>query len=186
MSKQQFPSVEEPKQNSKKRADAFWNIFLPVKNGKVKSTLVVYSFTLSVLFLAVYAYAYLLLIEPLHDTFSTHMPVWLSNFFGSIIPALIGTALCCSCHFLFKEKRLIPAAYVWLTIYALIVIGFFVFTTTGEELALVFSFLMLVIPAPLLSGMGISTYLYRRYRKKEDAKPVYEEIPPWKRNRTGA
>ena len=52
------------------RADSFWNAFQLTENGHVKSTLLLNSFCLSILFLAVYFAAFYLLADPIHALLS--------------------------------------------------------------------------------------------------------------------
>ena len=47
-------------------ADSFWSAFQMMENGRVKSTLMLYSFCLCWVFAAVYGGAIALLIGPLH------------------------------------------------------------------------------------------------------------------------
>lgn len=187
MAKQEQPPLSEKERQAraKKKADSFWNIFLPTKDGKVKSTLIVNSFCFSVLCLAVYIVCYLLLIDVLHEVFAAHTPVWLNNLIGSVFPALIGTAACCSFHFLFREKKIIPAAYTWQLLYAIGAILYILIGLPQETRAFAVNLLVMVVPAPLISGCALSAFLYLRHRKKMPQGPV-EELPPWKRRKTAS
>ena len=48
-----------------KAADSFWSAFQMTENGKVKSTLILYSFCLCWVFIAVYFAAFAFLLDPL-------------------------------------------------------------------------------------------------------------------------
>lgn len=49
-----------------RRVESFWDAFRLTENGHVKSTLLLNSFCLSILFLAVYGAAFFLLTDPIH------------------------------------------------------------------------------------------------------------------------
>ena len=93
-----------PKKSKETKADKFWSIFLFTKNGRVKSTFIVNSFSLSILFLAVYGLCYFMLIDPLNSLVSAHLSTSLASLVESLVPALIGSVLCCSLFFVIKDK----------------------------------------------------------------------------------
>lgn len=165
-----------PKKESK--ADKFWNIFLFTKNGKIKSTLIVNSFSLSILFLAIYALSYLMLIDPLESMLAARFGVAFTSFAESAVPALLGSMLCCSLFFVFKDKRLVPGAYVWLLLFSLFVLVFLLITLQSGDRGVFLSLYGMIVPAPIILGGGFSAYLYVK-RKKEE--PPIQELPRWKR-----
>lgn len=183
MSKQQAPTPtqSEVEARRKKRADSFWNIFLPTKDGKVKSTLIVNSFCFSILCLGIYILAYLLLIDALHGALA-EAPVWLSNLASSLLPGLLGTAVCCAFHFLFREKKIVPAAYAWQLVYAVGAILWLLISLPAGDRAFAANLMLMVVPVPLLSGCALSAYLYVQHKKKLPAEPA-EEPPPWKQKK---
>ena len=75
-------------------ADSFWSAFQMMENGRVKSTLMLYSFCLCWVFAAVYGAAIALLIGPLHMLMAGS-PVFLENLVTALVPAVLGTAVCC-------------------------------------------------------------------------------------------
>lgn len=159
-------NINSQKTNSETKADKFWSIFLPVKDGKIKSTLLVNSFSLSFLFLAVYILSYLLLIDPIDAMIAEHMSPLMVSLIESIIPAIIGSLLCCSLHFLVSDKRIVPAAYIWLVIYSLFVFIGMLTPLQAEERSLFFQLFGLLIVVPVITGGIFSTFLYFRYQKK--------------------
>lgn len=180
-----IPQTELERQEKwKKRGDSFWGFFLPTKNGKVKSTLIINSFCLSILFLAVYIMAYLLLLEGLDALLAGTMPSILTNMIESLIPAVIGTVLCNVLHFVFTEKRLVPAAYIWLLLYVVAATIYLLVNSSAEARGLTFQLLMMVMPAPILTGGGLAAFLYWRHQKLHPASnQLAEELPPWKQRR---
>lgn len=165
----------------KEKADKFWGMFLFTENGKIKSTLIVYSFSLSLLFLAVYFLAFMLLIDPLHGLMEGTLgaPVWAINLVEGLVPALLGTALCCSLFFVFKDKRLVPATYVWLCLYALILLIGMLVQLSLQDWSGFLQLYVLVIPVPVVLGQVVSYKLYARHRDAHPDGPVKEE-PAWK------
>lgn len=159
-------------------ADKFWNIFLFTKNGKVKSTFIVNSFSLSLLFVAIYALSYLILIDPLESMLAVRYGVALASFAESAVPALVGSALCCSLFFVFRDKRLVPGAYIWLLLFSLFVLIYLLVTLQSGDLGVFLGLYGMIVPAPILLGGGCSAYLYIKRKKAE---PPVQELPRWKR-----
>jgi hypothetical protein len=160
------------------KSDKFWNIFLFTKNGKLKSTLIVNSFSLSLLFMAIYGLSYLMLIDPLESMLAARYGVALASFAESALPALAGSVLCCSLFFVFRDKRLIPGAYVWLLLFSLFVLIYLLITLQSGDRGVFLSLYGMIVPAPLILGGGCSAYLYIKRKKKE---PPVQELPRWKR-----
>ena len=180
----QIPPTElERQQRWKQRGDAFWGIFLPTKNGKVKSTLVLNSFCLSILFLAVYAMAYLLLLDGLDAFLAGKASLFWINVLESLIPALVATFICNVLHFVFAEKRLVPAAFIWLLLYTLAVTAYLLACSPPEARSTTLKLLMMVVPPSVLSGCALSAFLYCRHRKLHPTGRPIEELPSWKQNR---
>ncbi len=97
-----------------KKLDAFARALFLDANGRPKSATLLYSFLLAILYIAVYAAAYLILLGPLETALSA-APVWVRNVVQYLVPALIGSALCLAPYFfLGTQKRLVPCAYLWL------------------------------------------------------------------------
>lgn len=148
------------------RANSFWDAFLMTENGKVKSTLLIYSLFISFLFLAVYFAAFIFLLEPLHGM-TENAPIIVVYLVESLVPAIAGTAVCGLTWLLFPDKRLVPAAYVWLAVMALTVLITMMIMLEGESEArtLFLRFFAMAVPAPLILGGIMSFCLYRRYLK---------------------
>lgn len=155
------------------RANSFWDAFLMTENGKVKSTLLIYSFFLSVVFLAVYFAAYIFLLDPINAA-AAGASLVVVNLAQSLIPAAVGTAVCGLSWLLFRDKRLMPATYAWLVVMAVVFL-ITMLVLFGEDLDsrdLFLHFFLLSIPAPLLFGCGMTFVLYRRYLRSAPPEPV--------------
>ena len=63
--KKELRRAEREKEQAR-RVESFWDAFRLTENGHVKSTLLLNSFCLSILFLAVYGAAFFLLTDPIH------------------------------------------------------------------------------------------------------------------------
>ena len=132
------------------------------ENGHVKSTLLLNSFCLSILFLAVYGAAFFLLTDPIHAWLAL-APRAVENLVSALLPALIGTAICALTH-LICHPQTVLAAYGWLLLLALASLVTMLLLLRGDSGASVL-FLQLfgmMVPVPLLMGFGSSWWLLRR------------------------
>lgn len=175
--------IKEQEYNERvtRAAESFWSAFQMTENGKVKSTLLLYSFCLCWVFLAVYGLAYAFLTVPLHNLTSGG-PTAVENLVGALVPAVLGTAVCSLTWFLSKtEKRLMPAAYIWLFVLALacLITLLILLRGEGEAQLLVLQFFGMFVLTPVLLGGGLAMFLYYRYWKN---KPVSADAAAlWKR-----
>jgi hypothetical protein len=157
-------------------ADSFWSAFQMMENGRVKSTLMLYSFCLCWVFAAVYGAAIALLIGPLHMLMAGS-PVFLENLVTALVPAVLGTAVCCLTWLLPGDKRKLPAAYLWLTLLMLACLIALLILLKGEQGAqiLALQFFGMFVLIPLIMGDGMSILLFYRYWKhKPPVKDVAE------------
>ena len=83
--------IQQQKYNEKvtKAADSFWGAFQMTENGKVKSTLMLYSFCLAWLFIFVYGALFFFLLDPL-DAVLAGLPVTAVNLLEALIPSAGG------------------------------------------------------------------------------------------------
>lgn len=161
---------EERARDRTKRSNRFWRSFLFTENGNVKSTLLLNSFCLSVVCIVVYLVAYFYLVDWLHPLVARQSIV-VVNLVEALVPAVAGTAVCNLAWLISKEKRLLPATYLWLILMAvacfitmLVILG-----NDAQARNLFFHFFALFVPAPLVTGAGVSFFLYLRYRKKRNS-----------------
>lgn len=180
---QQTPLTdEEKKQTQKKRADKFWNIFLFTDGkGKLKSTLLVNSFSLSLLFLAVYGLCYYFLIDIIQIGLGENAPVFLQNLLQCLVPCIIGTGACCSLFRLLKKKELVPAAYVWLILYALVMLIGTLVGMDAETRPFFLNFYMMIVPLPLALGTFLSFSMLKRFHKDNPPASEVKEKRAWER-----
>lgn len=157
---------EERNRVWKERGDRFWGAFLFTKDGKVKSTLLLYSFCLCVVFAAVYAASYVIFVNLLHPLLEG-ASVATINFVEAAVPTLVGTAVC-SLSWLLPEKRMMLASYLWLAVLAIACLVAMMIILGGDAQAqmLFLQFFGLFVPAPILLGGGLSLWLYRRYQRR--------------------
>lgn len=155
---------EKQKPKGPSKADKFWSIFLFTKDGKVKNPLIIYSFSLSFVLMAVYGMAYYFLIDPVHFAFSG-APLWLLNLMESLLPGLAGCALVCLLQATAREKNYIPVSYLWLSVYALFILAWMMASLeTGDDRSLFLGLFLRLVPVPLLAGGGASWLFYRKSR----------------------
>lgn len=178
MSKKEALTEKEKQAKRQERADGFWSAFQFTENGKPKSSLIVYTFSLSILFAAVYFLCYEGAIRLLTGPLSA-LPAWGGNLIIALLASAAGAAVCCLPHRFFSDKRLVFGGHLWLCAYAaavliimLILLGF----SEGFLSFLVF-FAWFVLP-PVAAGTAASALLYLRDREK---KPNAEQEPEWKK-----
>jgi len=159
--------AQEKKRTFREKMDRFWAVLFLTEEGRPKSALMLYSFCLSLLFFGIYAFAYGFLLDVLEKLFATYS-VAVRNAFQAIVPGVAGSIVCSSLFFLFKDRRLVPATYIWLTLYALAALIGMLLVTAGEESRIFLYFYAMLVPTGLISGDAAMFLLYRRYRRKQE------------------
>lgn len=145
------------------RADRFWSIFLFTKNGRIKSPLIIYSFSLSLVLLLVYGAAYWFLIDPVHHLFRESSTM-ATDFFETLFPAMAGCVLVCLVHKWSGAKRFIPAAHLWLFLYAVLTLLYMLNSLESpDDKTLFVNLFIRLVPVPVLLG-GLSSFLiYKKH-----------------------
>ncbi len=177
MGKRKALTEKEKQARRQDRAESFWSAFQFTEKGKPKSSLIIYTFSLSVLFAAAYFLCYEGAIRLMTKPLSS-LPAWGSNLIIALTASAAGAALCCLPHFFFRDKRLVFGGHLWLCAYALaiLVIMLILVGFTEGFVSFIAFFAWFVIP-PVTAGAAASFLLYRR-----DAAPeVKEEAPEWKK-----
>ncbi|MDR0841778.1 MAG: hypothetical protein LBN26_10435 [Christensenellaceae bacterium] len=153
----------------RKKLDHFWVGLFLTPEGRPKSAKLLYSFCLSIVFMAVYGLCYWFLIGPLHTAFAANHTVELLA--TAVIPGLCGSIVCGAFWFVFKDKSYPLTIYIWLIVYALAALAgmLFVIGRDGEMLKAFFSFFAQLVPTGLLSGAALSWYMYARWRRNRPA-----------------
>lgn len=97
----------------------FWQNLLIMDSGDLKKLLSLSSLMLSFVFLLVYIISYLLLMPLLDKIF--HGPVFVVNLIETLVPSLIATALIMVTWPVFRDKRVIPSAFLWLIFFSALI-----------------------------------------------------------------
>ena len=143
------------------KLDRFWAALFLTQEGKPKSAFLLYSFCLSLVFLAVYAVSYFFLIDVLEGAFA-QSSVLVRNIFESVVPGLAGSVVCCSLWFVIKNKRMVPAAYIWLALYALSALVAMAFLIGSGDFRFFLYFYLMLVPSGLVSGAVFSFLMFRK------------------------
>lgn len=146
----------------------FWDIFLLTENGKLKSSFLVYAFSLSLLFLVFYFLAYGLLLGPIEALVKDTLPVPWINLIESVVPAVVSTASCLLFFLISRDKRLVPAAFLFLFLYALFLLIAVSLALRPEDRSDFMQLYSMFVPVPLFFGCGSSIAIYLKYRKKQN------------------
>ncbi|MDO4614439.1 MAG: hypothetical protein Q4B15_02315 [Lachnospiraceae bacterium] len=178
MAKQNTPLTEKQKKR-KKRADAFWRALLFTKDGKPKSSLMIYSFCLSIVFVVFYISAMYFLIDWMYELVSG-LPAVAGNLIQSLIVLAAGTAIAFLLNRIFKDKRIMLATYLWMVGYmiAVFVIAAIIMASSGEILMLLQFYVWFLI-IPVLPTF-LALYFYYRKTNPSAAKAAEAE-PEWKK-----
>ncbi len=161
-----------------KFADKFWGAFQMTENGRVKSTILLYSFCLCWVLLALYGGCFALL-NPWLDGLLQGMSVGLVTLVEALVPAAVGTAVASLVWLLPGDKRLLPAAYIWLALLLLASLIALIILMGWESMGLILQFFGMFTLAPLALGLGSSFLVYHLYWKKRP--PAEDSARPWKR-----
>ena len=160
------------------REKNFWKVFLFTEDGKPKSGLMVYTFCLSFVFLAIYMAAFHYAIEWLTPVLSG-LPVFFSNLIQSLSASVAGLLIGFLLHRVLTDKRLVFGSYLWLALYAVAVcVTMIILLREAEAISLFLTFYSWFVLIPLVLGLAV-TYLL--YRKDYVAPSPEEEVPAWRK-----
>ena len=178
MSDKQQLSPKEREERNRRRADRFWEAFLFTENGKPKSSLIIYTFSLSLVFTAVYILCYELSIRLFTGLLSS-LPAFFSNLVIVLVSSAAGTALCCLPHRFFTDKRLVFGGHLWLCLYvaAVLVIMLVIMGFSPDYGAFLIFCCWFLLP-PVTLGTAVSCRLYLRDRPENNER---EPEPEWKK-----
>ncbi len=169
---------QERRKKWDERSKRFWKTFLFTENGKPKSGFLIYTFCLSLVFIALQILSFSCFIDWLAPLTEEWPAVW-ANLFTSLCASaavlLIGYVL----HRLFRDKRLMLGTYLWLLLYtAAAVVTMALLLRDAETLRVFFGFALWFVCIPLVLGLILFTFLYRRDHRPETPAP---EEPAWKK-----
>ena len=157
-----YTGMEKNEEKPPKRK--FWQNLLIMDSGDLKKVLSLSSLMLSFGILIVYVVTYILLM-PLLDRVLGRGPVLLVNLAESLIPAVIATLIVMMVWPLFRDKRVLPAAYSWLLFFSLLIfIVVMISLREDSEVrhGFVYIFAWDVLP-PLLIGSITAWVRYRNF-----------------------
>ena len=164
------------KEKWEKREKIFWKAFLFTEDGKPKSGLILYTFCLSFLFLALYLVIFSLVPEYLGKPLERVSPFW-GNLIQSLTAGALGLGCAWLAHRLLPDKRLVFGSSLWLAFFALAagITLLIMLRGTGASGAMLVFFVWFVI-IPLAMGLAGSYALYHR-----DYAPPPPPGEPWKK-----
>lgn len=172
--------IQDKEWNEKvtKAADSFWSAFRMTENGKPKSGLLVYTFCLSFVMLAVYGVAFFVVIEGLHNL-TAGMPVFWGNLIQSLAAAIVGLLVSMLLHFVLPDKRLMFGTYLWLALYAVAcLITLLIYLQGTGAVGALLTFYGWFVVIPLVLGLVVTHYLFRR----DYVPPKPDDEPAWKKS----
>ena len=160
------------------RARSFWRAFLFTEDGKPKSGFLVYTFSLSIVFIALLLIGFHYIVDWL-SPLTESWPVALGNLFASLCVSaavlLVGYVL----HRLLSDKRLMLGTYLWLLLYLVAsVITMALLLREWETMRVFLHFVLWFAAIPVGLGLVLFTLLYRR---DHHAPAPVEEEPAWKK-----
>ena len=161
------------------RAKRFWSTFLFTENGKPKSGLVIYTFSMSIVFLALYLLAFHLFTELLHPLTDRWPPLW-GNLLTSLAVCAVVSAIGVVLHHLLPEKRLLFGTHLWLALYvaaSIITMAILLRGSGAMREFMVFALWFALIP------LAVSLPLFFLIYKKDYHPPLppAEEEEAWKK-----
>lgn len=166
------------KEKWERREKNFWKAFLFTEDGKPKSGLMVYTFCLSFVFLAIYMAAFYYAIEWLTPVMS-EWPVFLSNLTQSLAASAVGLMAGWVLHRVLTDKRLVFGSHLWLALYAVAVcITMMIILRGTGGIPAFLTFYAWFVVIPVIVGLAVT---YVMYRKDYVAPASQDETPDWKK-----
>ena len=146
----------------------FWDLFALTENGHLKNTTLMYAFALSFLFIFIYGVAYFALLQPLDRMLAGNFSVRLVNIIESAVPSLAATTLCMCAFMIIQEKKIIPLAYAFVFVYAVVILVIILADQgTADPLLQVY---LLFVPIPVIMGCAASALIYALNHKNGSMK----------------
>ncbi|MBR3436404.1 MAG: hypothetical protein IKG97_01480 [Lachnospiraceae bacterium] len=171
--------------NLSEKLARFWRTLFLTETGRPKSTVLLYSFLLSLVFLAIYALAYAFLVGAIQqffvpglsrmtlEEFSEYMLAhknlapWM-NITQSVVPGVLGSVVCCLLSLAIKERAVPAGAYIWLVVFLVVVLVAMIPIARDADVYKAFLyFVLMYVPAGLLTGTIFTHHRYGTYRKEK-------------------
>jgi hypothetical protein len=160
--------AETKNENSlRSKLDRFWGALFLTPEGKPKSAMLLYSFCLSLLFAVVYGVLYFFLIDVLEQALAAQSTL-VRNIFESVAPGLAGSLVCCSLWYVIRDRRIVPAAYLWLVVMAVAILVAMALLSDGESFRIFLYFYLMLVPTGLVSGSAFTLLMFRKYIRIEN------------------
>ena len=147
----------------------FKSIFFS-EDGRPNSAVLLYSFCLSLLFVAIFVASYVILINVI-EAFFQNSSVTVRNIFEYTLPAVIGCIPCLALSFVFKREKMsmVPLAFIWMSAITRIMYVTMAFASDKGNWNTEYRMFLRVIGLPMLisSVLGIigSQIIFRKRRK---------------------
>ena len=173
---------EEQKQRRKERWNKFLGLFRFTKDGKAKSALMTYSVSLGLGLLVLHVLCYLVLIDAMEQWLSAASPV-LRDLAEWVVPTLLLSAVGVLLFFTLRDKRLVPCAYAWDWVFALILLIGVWIAIPASDVGLFLLLYLKVAAAPLILGSAVVFTLYFRDQSQKRRLQEQAERPDWDKQR---
>lgn len=176
--------------NLSEKLGRFWRVLFLTEDGRPKSSVLLYSFLLSLVFLAIHVAAYAFLVGPIQKIFvpdfermtlkefsefalANKTLVFWMNVLESVLPGLAGAVVCCGISLLIKERAIPAGAYIWLVVLLVIVLIAMIPIARDAQVYRSFLFFVLMyVPVGLLTGTIFTHHRYGAYRRAKKRKAL--------------
>jgi len=135
----------------------FRSIFFP-GDGKSRSTLLLYSFCLSLAFIAVFVSSYAVLLSALETAFQ-NSSVTVRNIVEYSVPAIVGCIPCLALSFAFRRDKMImvPMAFIWVSVITFIMCVTMIFAADKNNWKTEYGMFMTLIGLPMIISSALGT-----------------------------
>lgn len=156
----------DPGENGRYR---FSDMFVMVRNGRPKSTLLLYSFSLSIVLVFLYGAAFMLLLAPLEEIFAVRLAfgAFAVNLMESLLPSIAATVLCVLLSFAIREKRIMPSAFLFIAFFAIILFLYLLITAWGDAALIASMFFWFLLIPFAVGGSAVFFVSFRQLKKRK-------------------
>lgn len=147
----------------------FRSLFFP-EGGQSNSAALLYSFCLSLLFIAVFVASYMFLVDPLEVLFQ-NSSVAVRNIVEYIVPAIVGCIPCLALSFAFRGPKMsiVPLAFIWICVITLLMCVTMAFAADKSNWKTEYGLFLKLIGLPMFISAILGTIgsqiIYRIRRK---------------------
>jgi hypothetical protein len=141
-----------------------------VRNGKPKSTLLLYSFSLSIMLVVLYGGAFSLLLKPLEEIFAVRLAfgTFAVNLIESIFSSIAATFICILLSLVIRDKRIMPSAFLFIAFFAVLLV-LYLLIIAWEDAALIVSMFFWFVLIPLAVGSSAVFFIsFRQMKRKKE------------------